>query len=76
MTKFLDSEGLEHTWERIQQITNKTVYDALCSAYAANFGGYTTEEVPISGYSHVLVDSEDRVIAGIETDGSLYISKF
>ena len=76
MTKFLDSEGLEHTWERIQQITNKTVYDALCSAYAANFGGYTTEKVSNLRYSHVLVDSENRVIAGIETDGSLYISKF
>lgn len=53
--------------------SNQKIFDAVKLVMGLQHGGYTTSETTISGFSQVLVDLEDRVIAGIEEDGTLYL---
>ena len=74
MTKFLDDEGLEHAWENMTYIINKKVYDAVKCALGARYGGYDVTETTNALWELVLIDSEDKIVAGIRADKTLYLS--
>lgn len=49
----------------------KSIVAAIC---ASSIDGFTVTETTNAEWDYVLTDSEDRVIAGVRTDGSLFVA--
>lgn len=51
----------------------QAIFDAVKLIMGLEHGGYTTSETTVSDFSQVLIDLENRIIAGIRSDGTLYL---
>lgn len=70
LTSHQDISGKE---DKITSHTN--VYDGIRLCMGIQKGGYTTTETTNAEWTYVLVDSADKVLAGVRQDGSLFIAE-
>lgn len=53
----------------------KNIYNAIRLMAGLQYGGYTVTETTNAEWKYVLTDLNDKVVAGVRQDGSLFISE-
>ena len=51
------------------------LYDAVRLMAGLQYGGYTVTETTNTEWAYVLVDSADKVLAGVRQNGSLFVAE-
>lgn len=51
------------------------IYNSLRLAFGVMKGGYTITETTNAEWAYVLVDSADKVLAGVRKDDSLFVAE-
>lgn len=69
-TKDKIDEGVGHGLASPQNI-----YNAVRLMAGLQYGGYTTTETTNAEWASVLVDANNKVLAGVRQDGSLFIAE-
>lgn len=53
----------------------KNIYDAVRLMAGLQYSGYTVTETTNAEWKYVLTDLNDKVVAGVRQDGSLFIAE-
>ena len=51
------------------------IYESLVLSLGVQLGGYDTSTITHPEWERVCLDKDDRILAGIREDGSLYIAE-